>query len=103
MRALREALITEMDHHRDDLEYPVKPQKIIWDLRTALDLEDIVICDVGAHKMWMARMFRCERPNTCLISPATASINLVLNSPTGEIRMLCSDWEVKLSFEGHIV
>jgi acetolactate synthase-1/2/3 large subunit len=78
LRSLREALITEMNQHREDLEYPVKPQKLIWDLRTALDLEDIVVCDVGAHKMWMARMFRCERPNTCLISNGFASMGIAV-------------------------
>jgi len=78
MRSLREALIEEMNQHRDDTECPVKPQKIIWDLRTAMDLEDIVICDVGAHKMWMARMFRCEYPNTCLISNGFASMGIAV-------------------------
>ncbi len=78
LRRLREALIEEMNQHRDDAECPVKPQKIIWDLRTAMDLEDIVICDVGAHKMWMARMFRCEYPNTCLISNGFASMGIAV-------------------------
>jgi acetolactate synthase-1/2/3 large subunit len=78
LRPLREALIQEMNQHRDDTGHPVKPQKIIWDLRTALDLEDIVICDVGAHKMWMARMFRCEYPNTCLISNGFASMGIAV-------------------------
>ncbi|MEA2093709.1 MAG: acetolactate synthase large subunit [Pseudomonadota bacterium] len=78
LRPLREALIEEMNRHRDDLEFPVKPQKIIWDLRTVLDLEDIVVCDVGAHKMWMARMFRCETPNTCLISNGFASMGIAV-------------------------
>jgi acetolactate synthase-1/2/3 large subunit len=78
VRPLRERLVEEMDQHRDDLEFPVKPQKIIWDLRTALDLEDIVVCDVGAHKMWMARMFRCEYPNTCIISNGFASMGIAV-------------------------
>jgi len=78
VRPLRERLVEEMDLHRDDLEFPVKPQKIIWDLRTALDLEDIVVCDVGAHKMWMARMFRCEYPNTCIISNGFASMGIAV-------------------------
>ena len=78
MRALRKSLIEEMNHHAEDMDYPVKPQKIIWDLRTALELEDIVICDVGAHKMWMARMFRCEYPNTCIISNGFASMGIAL-------------------------
>lgn len=78
MRVLRELLIEEMGQHAEDREFPVKPQKLIWDLRTALDLEDLVICDVGAHKMWMARMFRCEVPNTCIISNGFASMGIAL-------------------------
>jgi acetolactate synthase-1/2/3 large subunit len=78
MRPLRDALIEDMRQHRDDTAYPLKPQKIIWDLRTILDLDDIVVCDVGAHKMWMARMFRCEYPNTCLISNGFASMGIAV-------------------------
>lgn len=78
MRALREALIEDMKQHSRDEGFPVKPQKIIWDLRTALKLDDIVICDVGAHKMWMARMFRCEQPNTCIISNGFASMGIAV-------------------------
>ncbi|MEW5756754.1 MAG: acetolactate synthase large subunit [Pseudomonadota bacterium] len=78
MRPLRTALIEEMKQHANDDCCPVKPQKIIWDLRTVLDLEDIVICDVGAHKMWMARMFRCEIPNTCIISNGFASMGIAV-------------------------
>jgi acetolactate synthase-1/2/3 large subunit len=78
MRPLREALIEEMNQHSRDNDFPVKPQKIIWELRTALNLDDIVICDVGAHKMWMARMFRCEIPNTCIISNGFASMGIAV-------------------------
>ena len=78
LRPLREALIKEMNACSTDTAFPVKPQKIIWDLRTAMELEDIVICDVGAHKMWMARMFRCEVPNTCIISNGFASMGIAL-------------------------
>ncbi|WP_455201607.1 acetolactate synthase large subunit [Kaarinaea lacus] len=78
LRQLRKALIEEMNQHRDDRFFPMKPQKIIWDLRTVLGLEDMVICDVGAHKMWMARMFRCEYPNTCIISNGFASMGIAV-------------------------
>ncbi|HEY9148954.1 MAG TPA: acetolactate synthase large subunit [Gammaproteobacteria bacterium] len=78
LRPLREALIREMNACSKDDGFPIKPQKIIWDLRTAMALEDIVICDVGAHKMWMARMFRCEVPNTCIISNGFASMGIAL-------------------------
>ncbi|WP_126452167.1 acetolactate synthase large subunit [Sulfuriflexus mobilis] len=78
MRPLREALIKEMNRHADDTDFPIKPQKLIWELRTAMDMNDIAICDVGAHKMWMARMFRCEHPNTCIISNGFASMGIAV-------------------------
>jgi len=78
LRPLRQALIDDMQQHSNDSAFPVKPQKIVWDLRTALDLEDRVICDVGAHKMWIARMLRCEVPNTCIISNGFASMGIAV-------------------------
>lgn len=78
MRKLRQMMITDMGEHARDAIFPLKPQKLIWDLRTVLDLQDIVISDVGAHKMWLARMFRCEFPNTCLISNGFASMGIAL-------------------------
>lgn len=78
MRPLRDALKKEMKAHSKDTEFPVKPQKIIWDLRTVLESDDIVITDVGAHKMWMARMYRCDEPNTCIISNGFASMGIAV-------------------------
>ncbi len=75
---LRRTLIDDMNEYSKDEGFPVKPQKIIWDLRTAMNLDDIVICDVGAHKMWMARVFRCEYPNTCIISNGFASMGIAV-------------------------
>jgi len=83
MRALRDALIEDMNSFRDDYRVPMKPQKIIWDLRTAMAMEDIAISDVGAHKMWMSRMFRCELPNTCLISNGFASMGIAVPGAIG--------------------
>ncbi len=73
---LREMIVNELAEHAADTAFPMKPQKIIWDLRQALEPEDVVISDVGAHKMWMARMFQAERPNTCIISNGFASMGI---------------------------
>ena len=40
--------------------------------------DDIAISDVGAHKMWMARMYRAERPNTCIISNGFAAMGIAV-------------------------
>ena len=63
--------------------FPIKPQKILWDLRQVLEPDDIVISDVGAHKMWMARMYQAERPNTCIISNGFASMGIAVPGAIG--------------------
>jgi len=56
--------------------WPMLPQHLVRDLRTVLAPDDLVICDVGAHKLWMARMFPCEVPNTCVISNGFATMGI---------------------------
>ncbi len=77
-QALRQALIDDMKQHANDGDFPLKPQKILWDLRTVLPLDGLLLSDVGAHKLWIARMWRCEQPNTCLISNGFASMGIAM-------------------------
>jgi acetolactate synthase-1/2/3 large subunit len=72
--SLRAAIAEELSAHAQDTGFPVKPQKILSDLRRVLAAEDIVLSDVGAHKMWMARLFQSARPNTCLIANGFAAM-----------------------------
>jgi len=37
-----------------------------------------VISDVGAHKMWIGRMYQAESPNTCIISNGFAAMGIAL-------------------------
>ncbi|WP_130536300.1 acetolactate synthase large subunit [Thiomicrorhabdus indica] len=75
---LRQSMINEMNRCSKSDAWPMLPQKIIWDLRTAMNSEDIAISDVGAHKMWMARMFRCDQANTCIISNGFAGMGIAV-------------------------
>ncbi len=75
---LRETIVEVLTSHTNDDSFPMVPQRIILDLREALQPEDIVVCDVGAHKMWLARMYQAERPNTCIISNGFASMGIGL-------------------------
>ena len=59
---MRKAIVEDRAEYANDTGFPVKPQKIVWDLREVLGPDDIAISDVGAHKMWMSRMYRAERP-----------------------------------------
>lgn len=76
--ALRQAIVADRSEHAQDTGFPLKPQRILYDLRAALEPEDIVVCDVGAHKMWTARMFQAEQPNTCIISNGFASMGIAV-------------------------
>ena len=55
---LHKAIAADRAEFSQDAGFPVKPQKIVWDLREVLGPDDIAISDVGAHKMWMSRMYR---------------------------------------------
>lgn len=54
------------------------PNLVIADLREALGPDDIVVSDVGAHKVWLARLFPTDRPNTVVISNGLASMGIAL-------------------------
>ena len=75
---LRKIILDQLDEHRDDAGFPIKPQKILSDVRSVLAEDDILISDVGAHKMWIARMYPCYQPNTCIISNGFASMGIAL-------------------------
>lgn len=75
---LRHTIVGELSELNEDPGFPLKPQRIVWDLRQALGADDVVISDVGAHKMWMARMYRAERPNTCIISNGFAAMGIAV-------------------------
>lgn len=75
---LREEILADYEEHAKDDSFPIKPQKLIYDLRTVMGPEDIVISDVGAHKMWMARHYPCDRPNTCIISNGFAAMGIAI-------------------------
>lgn len=75
---IRKNIRSEYERYAQDDGFPIKPQKIIYDLRQVMGPEDIVISDVGAHKMWIARHYHCDRPNTCLISNGFAAMGIAI-------------------------
>lgn len=60
--------------YADDNNFPMKPKRILKDIRATLADEDIVISDVGAHKMWVARQYMTYQSKTCLISNGFCSM-----------------------------
>ncbi|MEE9566856.1 MAG: acetolactate synthase large subunit [Desulfobacteria bacterium] len=75
---IRDMIMGQLQAFRDDRSFPLKPQKIIADMRHVMGDDDIVIADVGAHKLWVARMYPCDLPNTCIISNGLAAMGIAL-------------------------
>jgi acetolactate synthase I/II/III large subunit len=63
---------------RETGDFPMKPQRILADLRAEMDDEDVLISDVGAHKMWIARHYPTYAPNTCIISNGFCSMGIAV-------------------------
>ncbi|WP_217915436.1 acetolactate synthase large subunit [Miltoncostaea marina] len=74
---LHVAVATEL---RATLERPgiVTPQAAIGAIRAAMEPEDILISDVGAHKLWLGRLFPAYEPGTVIISNGFATMGVGL-------------------------
>jgi acetolactate synthase-1/2/3 large subunit len=77
-RQLHEWILTELHEGSTDNGFPLKPQRVLYDLRQVLGPEDILISDVGAHKLWVARLFQAMEPNTVIISNGFAAMGIAL-------------------------
>ena len=78
-RACRAAMAADFAEHKDDdTEGRLRPQKVLWDARRAMGPNDILLSDVGAHKMWIARHYHCHEPNTCLIPNGFCAMGFAL-------------------------
>jgi len=73
-----EVVWRSVEKFKDDLSYPIKPEKLVFDVRNALDENDIVISDVGAHKLWIAKVYNTYTPNTCIIPNGFCSMGFAL-------------------------
>lgn len=96
----REQMQAELaEYKNDDTDGVIKPQKVLWDVRQVMGANDILLSDVGAHKMWIARHYQCHEPNTCLIPNGFCSMGFALPGaiaaalvhPERRILAICGD------------
>jgi len=77
-RTLRSVILEQLEEGAADDTFPLKPQRILRDLRTQMARDDILISDVGTHKLWIARTYPAYEPNTVLISNGFAAMGFAL-------------------------
>ncbi len=80
---LRTTMSDDFAAEKDDQSFPMKPQKILWDVREFLGDDDILLSDVGAHKMWISRYYQSVSPNTCLISNGFCTMGFAMPGSIG--------------------
>ncbi len=80
----RISMLQDLHAHDDDKTLgSIRPQKVLADVRQVMAANDIVLSDVGAHKMWIARHYQCHEPNTCLIPNGFCSMGFALPGAIG--------------------
>lgn len=98
-KRIKKEIIERAYRYKEDSDYPIKPERLIADVRKLIDSHDILISDVGAHKLWIAKIYETFHPNTCLISNGFASMGFALPGaiaaqlafPHRKIVVMCGD------------
>jgi acetolactate synthase I/II/III large subunit len=98
-KKIRSEVIQRIDTFKDDNSFPIKPEKLILDVRKALAEDDILLSDVGTHKLWIAKIYKTFQPNTCIIPNGFASMGFALPgaiaaklvNPEKNIVAMCGD------------
>ncbi|MGI8713278.1 MAG: acetolactate synthase large subunit [Solirubrobacteraceae bacterium] len=75
---LRELVIGALGEARSDTHFPLRPPRVLADIRDALGRSDLLVSDVGLHKLWIGRMFPAHEPGTVLIANGLAGMGFAL-------------------------
>jgi acetolactate synthase-1/2/3 large subunit len=75
---LDDIVLGRFEAGRDDDAFPVTPPRALWEIRRALGPSDMLVSDVGLHKLWIARMFPAHEPDTVFIANGLAGMGIAL-------------------------
>ena len=75
---LRDVVLGRFEAAKDDDQFPLQPPRALYEIRRALGREDILISDVGLHKLWIGRMFPAYEPGTVLIANGLAGMGFAV-------------------------
>jgi acetolactate synthase-1/2/3 large subunit len=75
---LNDVVTSYFEKAGNDNYWPMQPPRALFELRKALGREDILVSDVGLHKLWIGRMFPAHEPNTVLIANGLAGMGFAI-------------------------
>lgn len=96
---VKEALYKRIDEDAAFPDFPMKPQRFVADVRKAMPSDGIIALDNGVYKVWFARNYIAEEPNTVLLDNALATMGAGLPSameaarlyPERKVMAICGD------------
>ncbi len=96
---VREEVLRSISDGSDDESFPLKPQRLVADVRRAMPEDGIIALDNGMYKIWFARNYRAYQANTVLLDNALATMGAGLPSammaamlyPERKVMSICGD------------
>jgi len=67
----------------DNGDFPLRPERLVADLREVMPDDGILALDNGIYKIWIARNYRARKPNTVLLDNALATMGAGLPAAMG--------------------
>ena len=96
---VREAAESHVREGADDPRFPIYPQRLVADVRKVMPPSGIIALDNGVYKIWFARNYKANQPNTVLLDNALATMGAGLPSamaarlvfPDRKVMAICGD------------
>ncbi|MFD2256086.1 acetolactate synthase large subunit [Luteolibacter algae] len=97
--AIKQAADAQRIEGFDDPAFPIKPQRLVADVRRTLAKDGMIALDNGVYKIWFARHYNAALPNTVLLDNALATMGAGLPSamaakivhPERDVIAVCGD------------
>ena len=96
---IREAAEASVVEGANDARFPIYPQRLVSDVRQAVQKRGTIALDNGIYKIWFARNYKATAPNTVLLDNALATMGAGLPSamaaklvhPDRQVMAICGD------------
>jgi len=76
--ALRDGTAALLAAAADDDRFPMHPARVLGEIRALLGPEDVMVSDVGLHKLWIGRTWPAFEPATTLIANGLAGMGFAV-------------------------
>lgn len=99
MGRLRTKIAAQLHSDDGDDGFPVKPQRLVAEIRRAVPDDGVIALDNGVYKVWFARNYPTYMPNTVLLDNALATMGaglpsammVALMEPQRKVVAICGD------------